>query len=46
MYYDGSSMICMNGVIYSIEKQFSLGDVDVQVGVLDIDEVRSYRMGN
>jgi len=29
VYFDGSSMICMNGKIYSIEKQFSVGDVDV-----------------
>lgn len=46
VYYDGSSMVCMNGKIYSIEKQFSVGDVDVQLGVMDLDEVRSYRMGN
>ncbi len=45
VYYDGSSMICMNGKIYGIEKQFQVEDVAVQIGVMDLDEVRSYRMG-
>ena len=45
MYFDGSSMICMNGKIYALEDQFSPEDVTVQLGVLDLDEVRSFRGG-
>lgn len=45
MYFDGSSMICMNGKIYSLDDQFSPEEITVQVGVLDLDEVRSNRCG-
>jgi NAD+ synthase (glutamine-hydrolysing) len=45
MYFDGSSMICMNGKIYALDDQFSPDDVVVQVGVMDLDEVRSFRGG-
>jgi hypothetical protein len=45
MYFDGSSMICMNGKIYALENQFSPKEVEVQIGVMDLDEVRSYRGG-
>ncbi len=45
MYFDGSSMICMNGKIYSLDEQFSPEDVSVNIGVMDLDEVRSYRGG-
>ena len=45
LYFDGSSMICMNGKIYSLDEQFTPDDVIVQLGVLDLDEVRSFRGG-
>lgn len=45
VYFDGSSMICMNGKIYAMDDQFTADDVTVQLGVLDLDEVRSYRCG-
>ena len=45
VYFDGSSMICMNGKIYSIEDQFTPDNVLVSIGVMDLDEVRSYRGG-
>jgi NAD+ synthase (glutamine-hydrolysing) len=45
VYFDGSSMICMNGKIYSLDDQFSAEEVRVQLGVMDLDEVRSYRGG-
>ena len=46
VYYDGSSMISMNGKIYQQAPQFSVDDVEVSVGIMDLDEVRSYRGGN
>ena len=45
MYFDGSSMICMNGKIYALDDQFSAEDVSVQLGIMDLDEVRSFRCG-
>jgi NAD+ synthase (glutamine-hydrolysing) len=45
MYFDGSSMICMNGKIYALDDQFSADDVTVQLGIMDLDEVRSFRCG-
>lgn len=45
MYFDGSSMICMNGKIYALDEQFSADDVTVQLGIMDLDEVRSFRCG-
>jgi NAD+ synthase (glutamine-hydrolysing) len=45
MYFDGSSMVCMNGKIYSLDDQFSPEEVSVKIGVMDLDEVRSYRAG-
>ena len=29
MYFDGSSMICMNGKIYALDNQFTVEDVEV-----------------
>ena len=46
MYFDGSSMICMNGKIYSLDDQFSADEVTVNLGIMDLDEVRSQRCGN
>lgn len=45
MYFDASSMVCMNGKIYALEDQFAPEEVSVQLGVMDLDEVRSYRGG-
>ena len=39
-YFDGSSVIAMNGSIYSQAPQFSLDDVDVSLAVIDLDKVR------
>jgi NAD+ synthase (glutamine-hydrolysing) len=44
--FDGSSLISMNGVVYGSLPQFSIGDVEVKLGVLDLDMVRSKRAGN
>mmetsp|Transcript_44331 Transcript_44331/g.43020 ORF Transcript_44331/g.43020 Transcript_44331/m.43020 type:complete len:416 (+) Transcript_44331:263-1510(+) len=46
LYFDGSSMIFMNGVPYAQAPQFSADEVRVEIGVLDLDEVRSLRGGN
>jgi NAD+ synthase (glutamine-hydrolysing) len=45
IYFDASSMILMNGKIYAVENQFSPEDVSVKLGIMDLDEVRSYRGG-
>lgn len=44
--FDGSCLIAMNGKIYGQGPQFSLDEVDVTIGVMDLDEVRSARGGN
>jgi NAD+ synthase (glutamine-hydrolysing) len=43
LYYDGSSMIVVNGQIVSQAPQFSLEDITVKVATVDIDQVISYR---
>ena len=43
VYFDGASMICMNGDIYGHLPQFSISNVETQLGVLDLDIVRSKR---
>ncbi|KAJ8249474.1 hypothetical protein GJAV_G00235840 [Gymnothorax javanicus] len=43
LYYDGCSLIAINGKIVAQGKQFSLDDVDVVTATLDIEDVRSYR---
>jgi len=43
LYYDGCSMIIVNGKIVAQASQFSLKDVEVITAVVDVDEVRSYR---
>ena len=44
--FDGSSLISMNGIVYSSLPQFSIDDVEVKLGVMDLDFVRSKRMSN
>lgn len=46
LYFDGSSMITMNGSIFAQAEQFSIDDVDVEVAVLDLDQVRAARLAN
>lgn len=43
VYYDGCSMIVINGDIVAQGAQFSLTDVDVITATLDLEDVRSYR---
>ncbi|KAH7093294.1 hypothetical protein FB567DRAFT_461936 [Paraphoma chrysanthemicola] len=43
LYYDGCSMIIVNGEIKSQGAQFSLDDVEVVVATVDLEEVWSYR---
>jgi hypothetical protein len=43
LYFDGSAAIFCNGNIIAISSQFSLLDVEVIVGVLDLEDVRSFR---
>lgn len=44
LYFDGSSMICVNGNIVSQATQFSLNDVEVITAVVDLYSIKSYRM--
>ncbi|XP_065198726.1 glutamine-dependent NAD(+) synthetase-like [Sycon ciliatum] len=42
LYFDGSSMIVMNGQMMAQGKQFCLDEVDVIVATVDLDDVASY----
>jgi len=39
-------MIAMNGKVYEQAEQFSVNDIEVLIGVMDLDEVRAARGGN
>ncbi|XP_073433487.1 glutamine-dependent NAD(+) synthetase-like [Dendrobates tinctorius] len=43
LYYDGCSMISINGDIVAQGSQFSLENVEVLTATLDLEDVRSYR---
>ncbi|EFX01156.1 glutamine-dependent NAD(+) synthetase [Grosmannia clavigera kw1407] len=43
LYYDGCSMIIVNGNIVAQGSQFSLKDVEVITATVDLEEVRSFR---
>ncbi|XP_047374653.1 glutamine-dependent NAD(+) synthetase isoform X4 [Sciurus carolinensis] len=43
LYYDGCTMVAMNGDIFAQGSQFSLDDVEVLTATLDLEDVRSYR---
>lgn len=43
VYYDGCSMVAINGNIVAQGAQFSLNDVEVITATLDLEDVRSYR---
>jgi len=46
VFYDGSSMIAVNGSMVAQTKQFSLSEVDVAIATIDIEDVRTYRSKN
>lgn len=43
LYYDGASMIAMNGRILARAPQFSLSDVEVISATIDLEAVRAHR---
>jgi NAD+ synthase (glutamine-hydrolysing) len=43
LYFDGCAAIFCNGNIIAMSSQFNLSDVEVVVGVLDLEDVRSFR---
>ncbi len=43
LYFDGSSMVCVNGECKAQASQFSLRDVEVVCAVVDLDDIRAYR---
>ncbi|XP_070564426.1 glutamine-dependent NAD(+) synthetase-like [Ptychodera flava] len=43
VYFDGGSMICMNGKIAVQGEQFSINEVEVCTAVLDLEDVRAFR---
>eukprot|EP01038_Epipyxis_sp_PR26KG_P009692 gene9692-13045_t len=45
LYFDGSSMICVNGDMVAQASQFSLKDVEVISALVDLDAIRTYRSG-
>ncbi|KAK7959011.1 glutamine dependent NAD+ synthetase [Apiospora aurea] len=45
LFFDGSSMIVVNGEIVAQGSQFSVNDVEVVTATVDLEEVRAYRSG-
>ncbi|EMR10229.1 NAD+ synthetase [Pneumocystis murina B123] len=43
LYYDGCSMIIVNGSVVAQGPQFSLNDLDVISATIDLEDVRNYR---
>eukprot|EP00750_Incisomonas_marina_P014578 INCI17689.3.p1 GENE.INCI17689.3~~INCI17689.3.p1 ORF type:complete len:681 (-),score=110.69 INCI17689.3:393-2435(-) len=43
LYYDGCSMIFVNGVAYAQASQFSMKEVEVVTATIDLDQIRSHR---
>ncbi|WEW54696.1 glutamine-dependent NAD(+) synthetase [Emydomyces testavorans] len=43
LYYDGCSMIVVNGEVVAQGSQFSLNDVEVITATVDLEEVRAFR---
>ncbi|PFH35638.1 putative glutamine-dependent NAD(+) synthetase protein [Besnoitia besnoiti] len=43
LYFDGSSMICVNGEFVGLGKQFSLDDVEVVTSTIDLSDLRARR---
>eukprot|EP00606_Chrysophyceae_sp_TOSAG23-5_P001206 GSChrysophyteH2.ASY1.ANO1.842.1 assembled CDS len=43
LYFDGSSLICVNGEMKAQAAQFSLTDVEVVCAVVDLNDIRAYR---
>ncbi|KAK9767400.1 glutamine-dependent NAD(+) synthetase [Basidiobolus ranarum] len=46
LYYDGCSLVAVNGQVLSQGTQFSLNDIEVVTATIDIEEVRSFRGSN
>lgn len=44
LYFDGVSIICINGDIVARSEQFALDDVETITATLDLEEVRSFRL--
>lgn len=45
LYFDGSSLISINGDVLAQASQFSLRDVEVITAIVDLNDVRAYRQG-
>ena len=45
LYFDGSSIICLNGEVLGQASQFSLKDVEVISCTIDLADVRTFRQG-
>jgi NAD+ synthase (glutamine-hydrolysing) len=43
LYFDGTSMIYLNGDLMTVAPQFSLVDVEVVTATVDLTDIRSYR---
>jgi len=43
LYFDGCSLVCVNGEVVAQASQFSMNDVEVITAVVDLDAVRAYR---
>jgi NAD+ synthase (glutamine-hydrolysing) len=43
LYYDGCALISVNGQVHAQGSQFSLSDVEVITGTIDLEDVRAFR---
>jgi NAD+ synthase (glutamine-hydrolysing) len=46
VYFDGCSLVCVNGEVVSQASQFSLNEVEVLTAIVDLNEIRSYRQSS
>jgi len=46
LYYDGSSLICINGNLVAQASQFSLKEIEVVTAVVDLSDIRNYRQAS
>lgn len=43
LFYDGCSMIALNGEMITQSPQFTLKEVEVDIATVDLEEIRTYR---
>lgn len=46
LYFDGGSMVCVNGEIVAQAPQFSVDDVETELAIVDLESGRNARMSS